>query len=64
MKIWIVTYGDGCEFGGQFLEAYDDEETANNRAVDLEAAYRSKGYTRYGFDVQEYELNTPAKHAI
>jgi hypothetical protein len=34
-----------------------DEETANNRMIELQVNYNCKGY-----DVREYELNTPAKH--
>jgi hypothetical protein len=61
MKIWAITYGDGYEFSGQIVEAYDDETTAELRAIELQEAYEAKGRSRYGgYSVEEFELN---KHA-
>lgn len=55
MKIWIITYGDGYEFSGVFIEAYDDQTTAELRALELQEKEAS---TYGGYSVEEYEINT------
>jgi len=55
MKIWVITYGDGYTFSGQFIEAYDDQIVAELRAMELQEKETS---TYGGFSVEEYEINT------
>jgi hypothetical protein len=54
MKIWVVTYSDGCETGDCFVEAYDDETTADLRVLELNEHIKS---TCGGYSVQEATLN-------
>lgn len=55
MKIWIITYGDGYEFSGVFIEAYDDQTMAELRMLELEERLTS-GVG--GYSLEEYEINT------
>jgi hypothetical protein len=55
LKIWIITYGDGFEFSGQFIEAYDDQTVAELRMLELEEQQKS---SYGGYSLEEYEINT------
>ena len=57
MKIWAVTYGDGFEFCGVIVEAYDDKTAADLRALELNEKWIKRGSQYGGHDVQEFELN-------
>jgi hypothetical protein len=57
MKIWAITYGDGFEFSGVIVEAYDDETVADLRCMELNKKWTERGSQYGGYDVQEYELN-------
>lgn len=56
MKIWIVTFGDGYEFSGQYIEAYTDETVAELRCLELNEAYE-KHNNAGGYSVEESELD-------
>jgi len=59
MKIWAITYGDGYEFSGVIVEAYDNEAEADNRATELQEKHdKRRGKFSYGgYSVEEFELN-------
>lgn len=59
MKIWAVTYGDGFEFSGVIIEAWDNEADAHRRALELQARLGKNSYA--GYDVEEFTLNEYAK---
>lgn len=55
MKIWVITYGDGFEFSGVFIEAYDDQTVAELRILELEELHPSQ---YGGYSLEEYEINS------
>lgn len=56
MKIWVVLWSDGgYECGNCFVEAYDNEFSALERANELT---RKENSTQSGYYVEEYELNS------
>lgn len=55
MKIWIVTYGDGFEFSGLFIDAWTDQTKAELRCLELNEKYTG---TYGGYDVMEVDLDT------
>ncbi len=55
MDIWIVTYGDGFEFSGQFIAAFTTRQGADDYCELLTQARKSE---YGGFDVEEVELDS------
>lgn len=54
MTIWIVTYGDGFEFSGQFIAAFSDSKGAEDYCSLLNQSRKSE---YGGFDTQEVTLD-------
>lgn len=57
MKIWIITYSDGFEFSGVFIEAWTDRDQAELRAIELQDKLGPNTYA--GYSVEEVELDVP-----
>ena len=56
MTIWVITWSDGgYECTDVFVEAYDTEQAANERASELQMKETNKVS---GYSVEEYELNS------
>lgn len=59
MNLWVVTYSDGCEFSDVFVEIWDTEEKADERALALNVKHKCGTYD--GYSVLEAELNVECK---